>query len=245
MAQPIHDHPPIPHELAMDDEPLSTEVLARLDEAFAAATDDGVTELSSVLLDPLTDEGAPAAAHLVPDEIRRWSIDDDGAAEWAMRHVAEIDGELLELTERRDDWQARIDGWFAQRSQTSLRRRAFFQAHLVSYGERRRAANPKGPATLVLPSGRITSRTVKPVVRCVDDETLAAWLAERELLVAPDGADVMKVSTKVYATPLRKVLAPAGDGIVIVPTGEVLKPAEIPAGLVVDPEHTDYDVKPS
>lgn len=246
MAQPMTD--PMPPELAVDDPPLSDEVLARLDEAFGAAHDDGATPVQWDALfrgaDPMDDPDAPPAASLVPDEARGWSITDEAAAEWAMRHVAGIDVELRQHVDRRDEWSAKIDRWFDQASGRLLRRRAFFQAHLIDYGARCRAADPKAPKTLTLPSGRITSSDRKAQVKVVDDELLAAWLAERDLLVTPSGEAIVQTTTKVYAVPLRKVLTPAGSGVVIVPTAEVLTPAEIPPGLDVEPEHTTYDVKP-
>lgn len=252
MALPMtapNDFPPIPPELEADDAPLSVDVLERLDAAFGAAENDGTTEAGWTALfagaDPLENPDAPAAAHLLPDEVRRPWLVDDGAAEWAMRHVAQIDVELRALAERRDQWAAKIDRWFDQASGTLLRRRSFMVAHLIGYGAARRAADPKAPKTLSLPSGKITSRDTKPAVRVVDDEALAAWLTERELLTGPDDDPLVKITTKVYVAPLRKILQPAGAGLVIVPTGEPLKPDEFPPGLDVEQGHTTYDVKPA
>ena len=247
MAQQAHDPGPMPPELALDEPPLSDAVLDRLDEAFGEAADDRISDEQWAALyrgaDPMEDPEAPAAAALIPEQARGWSITDDGAAEWAMRHVAAIDTEVGELTERRDEWQQRIDAWFAQRSGVLLRRRSFFVAHLVSYGAARRESNPKAPKTLALPSGRITSSDRAAVVKVVSDEALAEWLRERELLVGPDGADVALWTPKVYAAPLRKVLGTNGDAVAIAATGEVLD--EIPPGLAIEPAHTVYDVKPT
>lgn len=251
MALHAHDHPPIPPELD-DDPPLSDRVLESLDTAFQAADHDGASPEQMEAMyrgaDPLEEPGIPAAAHLIPPEARGFAIHDDGAAEWAMRHVAAIDVELEGLVARRDEWAAKIDRWFAHGSHRLLRRRAFFVAHLIAYGQARRDANPKAPKTLSLPSGRITSQDVAPVVTAVDDEKLAVWLRERELLITPDGDDVVKVTTKVYERPLRKVLQVAGGGaaVVIVPTGEVLPTADgLPEGLEVRDGHRTFDVKPS
>lgn len=246
MPQHATDPGPMPPELALDEAPLSDEVLDRLDAAFGQAEQDGIGLDQWAALyrgaDPIEDPDAPAAAHLVPDEARGWSISDDGAAEWAMRHVAQIDTELGELTERRDEWQRRIDHWFAQRSGTLLRRRSFFAAHLIAYGAARREANPKAAKTLSLPSGRITSSDRAATVRVVSDDVLAEWLRERELLVGPDGAEVALWSAKVYAAPLRKVLVTDGEKVGIQATGELLD--ELPPGLVIEPAHTVFDVKP-
>lgn len=231
---------------ADDDAPFSEDALARLDDAFGQAHADGATADQWGALyrgaDPIEDLDAPAAAHLVPDEIRRWAISDDGAAEWAMSHVAAIDVEVIELTQRRDEWQRRIDAWFTHGSERLLRRRSFFAAHLIDYGARRRDANPKAPKTLSLPSGRITSSDRSATVRVVSDELLADWLRERELLVGPDGAEVALWTPKVYAAPLRKVLATNGEAVTVIATGEKLD--EVPPGLSIEPAHTVYDVKP-
>lgn len=251
MAQPMSDPIPIPPELEPDP-PLSDEVLERLDEAFAAAYADtgGSPDAIAAIVagaDPLEDEGAPAAARLIPDAYRREWLTDDGAAEWAMRHVAQIDVELRSLAERRDEWADRIDHWFAQASRRLIHRRSMFVAHLLAYGAARREADPKAPKTLNLPSGRITSQDRKPALKVVDDAALAEWLRERELLVAPDGSEIVRTTTKVYVSPLGKVLdvAAAGAALVVVPTAEVIPTTELPPGLAVEPAHTVYDVKPA
>lgn len=230
---------PLPPALALDDEPLSEETLGHLDAAFAIAVAEGVA--SADLVDWADTTPMPGGPDPIPEEVRRWEITDDGAAQWAMAHCATIDTELAALSDQRDDWQARIDHWYRQRADVVVRRRTFFQAHLVAYAAARRAADPKAPKTLSLPSGRVVSSDQKAKVKVTDDAALAVWLAEHGLMAGPDGADLVLTTTKVYAVPLRKVLQPAGDGLVIVATGEVIA---LPAGLDVEPEHTTYDIKP-
>src|SRR5437879_3345394 len=90
----------------------------------------------------------------------RWRVEDDNAAEWAMRKLAETSRLLRNLTEQRAEWVDRIDSWHRQAAKPLERREAFFTFHLEDYALRRREADPT-KRTLVLPSGRVrtTSRT--------------------------------------------------------------------------------------
>lgn len=117
----------IPAELALDEEPFVDDDIDRITGGYP----DG-----------------PAG---------RWSIRDDGAAEWAMRKLAAVLAEERELEERRDEWLQKIIGWFDRRHAVLVPRRQFFEGHLERYQETRRTADPKAK-TLVLPSGEVRSR---------------------------------------------------------------------------------------
>lgn len=138
---------PIPPALALDDEPFDDAVL------------DGALELE--LDEEVSEDARAAVAHVVT-----WYPTDRGAAEWAMRKVVEHQRNLDEITQQAADWQARIDRWHEQMVEKVSARASFFRVALIRYGLEERERDPKGPATIPLPSGDVvtTSRKARPKV---------------------------------------------------------------------------------
>lgn len=174
---------PIPAELAVDEEP------------FDPALVDDFTDLSIDTLDDVTD-----GDRLAP--IARFRIDDDGTAEWAMRHVAELDGELAVIAAQDAAWKAKIEDWRHRVSKHAEGRRRFFVAHLEDYQRRRREENPKAK-TLALPSGKVTSTTTGGNAKVIDTDQVVAWFEEK----FPDHVgDVVKVEESIKVAEFRKVV---------------------------------------
>lgn len=143
---------PIPPDLALDEAPFSGE---ELDEYLAAQED-----------------GESPSHH---ERFHSWRIDDDGAAEWAMRNLVERRHRIDELARRRDDWMEKIDHWFRQASREDQRSAEFFEGALADYMRRRREADAD-TKSIPLPSGRLTSTGTggKPTV--ADNDTVVAWI---------------------------------------------------------------------
>lgn len=135
---------PIPPELALDAEPLSERELDAVDQGEHA-----------------------------PDSVLRWQITDDGAAEWAMRKLADVQSQVAELEARRDGWMAKIAAWFDQATKPLSSRAEFFGAHLESYALRRREED--GIKTVRLPSGSVSTRQPGPRVVVRDEAAFRAW----------------------------------------------------------------------
>lgn len=137
---------PLPPELALEAEPFD---LATLDDDLAHPDRDNY-----------------------PDRyMGRWQISDDGAAEWAMRRLAEADANLRTLSQQATDWSKRIQEWFEQRAKPLERRADFFRDHLHRYALARREAG--AGATLVLPSGKVG--TLPGRVRVEVDDAFREW----------------------------------------------------------------------
>lgn len=182
----------IPPELAIEGpEPFTLEQLDRytdnVPEARAAADD---------------------AAELA--EVERWTITDDGAAEWAMAHVAAIDANLAELKEQRQAYLDRINRWHSAAVVRLGGRRGFFAAHLERYADQFRARDPKRNKTLHLPSGQVKSSDKQPKVAVLNAQTLVDWALDN--MTPEDVAAVVKMEPLV--SELRKrtkiVLRPVG-----------------------------------
>lgn len=168
------DQVPLPPELAAPDGDAETWLAALTTEAIELADEVGLEPAEAVgaLMDMdarfITDSPVTAA--------RRWTVTDDGAAEWAMRHIVTANAELEKLREQADDWEARIHQWFTQRARPLQAKVAFMDAHLERYALARREADEKAK-TLTLPSGKVRTTGSSPkvvIVVCADGTTPAA-----------------------------------------------------------------------
>lgn len=191
MAQPMHD-PPELDTPSPDDEWL--EALIEWADEAAGTEFDGTAEPADVLaylVDGATFHRAP------PEQATRWTVTDDGSAEWAMGHVLRADQALAELQAQAQVWRdeaderiRRIAQWFAHGAKRHLATRAFMDAHLSAYALDRRAADPKHNKTLVLPSGVVKTTEAKPKAEVVDPDAVVAWAVqlggERLADIAPE-----------------------------------------------------------
>lgn len=218
---------PLPPELAYDDAPpLSDADLEAWEASVLALADDvslSVEEAAATLLEAaehpqllvtataLTEAelraslDLPQAPMVLPSEGATietkppFRIADDGCAEWAMRHLAAIDGDLAELRERAQGWTQRIQAWFDSSARPLQARRAFFDYHLSRYGAERRAET--GAATVKLPSGKVATRQVQAAAKVADEAQVLAWAKGN--LIGEDLEAVVKVVEKVLVRGLQ------------------------------------------
>lgn len=212
-----HDDLPIPADLALDEPPITdTDLDTYLDvvdegddpDLFAAAVDDS---------------GRPRG----PKFVHQWRIEDDSAAEWAMRRVAAFDAEVSSMAERADEWATRIRAWFENGTRPLARRRAFFVAHLERYATVRREQT--GKATLNLPSGKVSTRSAGAAVVVADEAAVIAWAKANLDDVTRE--TVIKVAESILVSGLREVVSIAGE-TVVVDGGEIVPGVAVrPAGV--------------
>ncbi len=149
---------------ALRDDPLPPD-LAGIDEPFDDDTlEHGLDAIESGI-------GVPS----LTERVARWTVTDDGSAEWALRKLAAVQASLAELEERRDQWAAKIAQWFDHASRPLARKATFFAAHLEDYALRRRAETNGQVKTVVLPSGRIATHAGRMVVAVADEPAFRAW----------------------------------------------------------------------
>ncbi len=202
---------PIPPDLALVAEPIPEDLLERwTNYVIETAADAGVDPES--LADTLRHDEV-----YVPEAITRFAVDDDGKAEWAMRHVARIVEERAGLAAQAEEWIDRITGWFEQRSKPLATREAFFRAHLERYALAVREASGGKTKSVTLPSGRIQTTSTKPKIVVEDETELLAWVRDN---LEPDQVSVViKTTEKVLVSELR-------DAVVLV---------ELPSRVVCSP----------
>lgn len=146
-----------------------------------------------------------------------WKIDDDSAAEWALRHVREAEQALGDIAEKAKLWQQSIVDWEAHEAAPLLARRSFFEGRLIAYQLRRRLANPDAK-TLNLPSGKVTSLPATSTL-AFDDNLLQTWAVDRPELV--------RVKVEPALDPIRKAFVEKDDKLVDPETGEIIDGATV------------------
>lgn len=213
--------PPIPADLREGPPPLADEDLDRflerppelratvLDiaqaadeegpESLAVARAAQPAEASGVAIDPA--EAVREAG------VARWEVEDDDAAEWAMRKLANARHVIEQAGAQADQWRAPIDAWEEVATASARRTAEFMEGRLAAYMLRRREETDHAVKSIPLPSGALTSKGATTAKVQVDDDVkLAAAL--REHLTEAELAEVVAVteSTKVYVTPLRNLV---------------------------------------
>lgn len=132
---------------------------------------------------------------------RRWSIDNDNAAEWAMRQCARaqatIDGHIAQAQE----WAAQIDAWLNDVTKAPVATRAFFEPQLEQYAIERRGADEKNNKTTKLPSGVVKTTSSSPSVKVADEAKVVAWADDK--LPKATAEKVAATKRQVYVAPLR------------------------------------------
>lgn len=218
----VPDPMPIPAELALDQEPFHQAVLDQWAAYVAADAEDAALDAGALardVLDTVRDGDG--------DELGRWQITDDGAAEWAMRHVVALNVERSQLAAQADEWVRRIRLWFDQAARPIDAKIGFFTSHLERYALRRRAEDPK-VKTIALPSGRVATRASSPTVAVYDEEQLLAWCKEN--LEPDEAATVIRTTEKVLVAELRHhvVLVEVPTSVVVSPCGCITRPIHPP-----------------
>jgi hypothetical protein len=137
-----------------------------------------------------------------PEE--RWRCEDDGAATWLLRKLAEVEAEMAANDQLAADEQARIGSWLRTVQGALEPRRAFFEGAACDYMRRRFEAT--GAVTVNLPTGTLTNRLGQPKVKVLDEERFVAWA------IRQDRRDLLAITIKPALRELKAAIEP-GDGM--------------------------------
>lgn len=150
----------------------------------------------------------------VTPDAEGWRIDDDHAAQWALRRLKADAAELARVKAVYDDERAILDNWLA--GQQARHDGEKLRAHLADYYRRLIDDGHTGPYRL--PSGRLSIRTGRLSRRVVDTDAAIAWCQEH----APDA---LKVGLSVSLLP-----GCDRDGQIVTDDGEVIPGIEVTRG---------------
>jgi len=109
-----------------------------------------------------------------------WSITDKADAEWALAKVAELAAAETEIQTQYETYVERLDRWATKESASFRYRRGRLESELIRYAEQLRDEDPKRNKTLSLPSGQVRSRSTKPAIQVVDNDSVAEWLRHHD-----------------------------------------------------------------
>lgn len=129
----------------------------------------------------------------------QFTIDNERAAEWAMRRVAEASTSAATARALYDEWKQQLDDWLFAVTRAPARSLDLFTPMLEHYQRQRRLADDKAK-TLMLPSGKVTSTkpTVEAKATLIDEKAATVW-AEKH---APQ---IVNTKSWVNVTDLREV----------------------------------------
>lgn len=167
--------PIMPPELAVEREPMTDADLESYFDLEGTSPGDGTND-------------APEADLAAASFVSRWRIEDDEAAEWAMRKLAIATEDVTRLREQADEWGIRIARWFEQASRQPAKTASFMEERLEDYGIRIRLADPK-VKTIPLPSGKIKTTGSEACAEVEDDEAAAEFLETLHRFLAEQAAE--------------------------------------------------------
>lgn len=162
--------------------------------------------------------------YLAEDIHERWKIEDDGAAEWAMRKLAQYEADDSDATARAAEWQEQIDQWLDRQLRRNDARASFFRTALMNYALRERAASNDQRKTIDLPSGQVKTRMSKGKLQVLNDDAVIVWAK------ATKHENVIRVKESVDIAKLRALDLP--DGHAHIP-GTAMSQDEITASVEV------------
>lgn len=112
----------------------------------------------------------------LPEQREGWSINDDAAAEWALRKLTHLKAAMDADRKLAEAEVERVNAWLAEKQRAYENEASFFENQLKSYHWRRFVADPKAK-TIKLPHGRLICRKQQPEYT-IDADVLLAYVKE-------------------------------------------------------------------
>lgn len=155
-----------------------------------------------------------------PESPREWRIADDGAADWAVRKIAEERAELERIKTLAEEQIARIEEKVAAAEKRCENGTRFLTAKLAEYFETVPHKQTKTKASYRLLSGTLTRKFGGTQMKQDDDKLLA-------FLKASGNEDMIQTTEKPKWGEFKKRLEIMGGQVVDTTTGELVEGVEI------------------
>lgn len=173
------------------------------------------------------DEALDRFAEQTPEERERFIVDDDQKAAWAMRKLRGIQAHKAANKAIADEEIGRINSWLEHMNSNLDKDEAYFTSLLISYA--RYCRDHEGRKSVVLPHGKVVSRSGQPKW-FIEDEEFLKWAQENQ-------PDLIRTKVEPNLSEAKKVLEVV-DGKVIDP-----KTGEVAMGVSVLPAEITYSVE--
>lgn len=225
-------------EIAADNkenEQVGTAATAAIEEQTESAEAQAAPEpeqLPAATLDELEGMDMEAfASQEQPEGPREWRIADDGAADWAVRKIAEERAELARIRELADEQIARIEEKLAAAERRCENGTRFLTAKLAEYFETVPHKTTKTKHSYRLLSGTLTKKLGGTTMKQNDEKLL-------EFLKASGNDDMIQTTEKPKWGEFKKRLEIMGGQIVDTLTGELVEGVE----LIEKPDTFSVDI---
>lgn len=202
---------------------IATENKTTEQEATAAAAEvmQEPEQLPAATLDELEGMDMEAfASQEQPEGPHEWRIADDGAADWAVRKIAEERAELERIKTLAEEQIARIEEKVAAAEKRCENGTRFLTAKLAEYFETVPHKQTKTKASYRLLSGTLTRKFGGTQMKQDDDKLLA-------FLKASGNKDMIQTTEKPKWGEFKKRLEIMGGQVVDTTTGELVEGVEI------------------
>lgn len=158
-----------------------------------------------------------AAADVGATDREAWSINDDNAANWALRRIKQIERSIAKRKEFVDREIASLKAWLEEENERDIRDIQFFTSHLEAYFRRLQNEGTLGKRkSYTLPNGTLQMRAAQPKFER-DDSRLLEWA------VATGDDTLIKTKVEPAWGEIRKKLRVLDNGVVVhAETGEVV-----------------------
>lgn len=191
-----------------------------LSDYLADSNPEGWSEDEIATVDSAAEESAP----------RRFRIEDDSAAAWALRKLRRAEHARERNIQIAEQEVERIDAWLVEANASHQRDAKYFRAILTDYALRCRQNPDDGRKTISLPAGQVATRTGSAQWK-VEPETFLPWAKQNR-------PDLIRVSEQPILAAIKESLQRL-DGIAVDSTGEVVP------GVSVSDSETSVTIKPT
>lgn len=187
----------VPAEVLAPAPPLSDDDLERFGTWAGELATAADLPVANVAGDLDLQAGGEADPYL-PEPVRRWRIDGDRTAAWAMAKLAAATDELQAAGELATEYHRQIDQWLDERSRRARATAAYMEAQLCDYGLRVREASGDSIKSVPLPHGRIKTTGSGAKATVADEPAVLAWAKSN--LEGEALAEVVRVTEHVSVT---------------------------------------------
>jgi len=118
----------------------------------------------------------PRGAPLDEQDREGWRITDERSAEWVMRKLAHVREQLTRQAVLRDEYRQQLEDWWQDATRSLFHDVEWAEGLLIAWAMERRDEDPDAKS-IILPSGRVSTRWVPPHPQADDPGALAASLA--------------------------------------------------------------------
>lgn len=166
---------------------------------------------------------------LQPEARERFTIQDDGAAAWAMRKLRAIRSKQAENSRIAQDEIDRVQMWLKEVNAPLDRDASYFEGILRDYAIRCRESMDDGRKSLNLPTGKVATRVGSDKFE-IDATAFLPWAKQNAPQLIRVKEEPNLSALKEFAVPPSDAPSATSDGVAITSDGEVIPGVRVTPG---------------